>query len=169
MKKSLLKAATGVLDLVDKTIHWLSIVAMSFMLFLTFANVIGRYVFSHSIIFSEEVSRILFVWVVFLGAAIIIKDNGHVSVDLLSSKLQGKASGKVLDIIIGIAGFLFIGIVFAGGLVLAGTMNMYSSATLGIPMGYVYWAIPIGSGIMFIHHFLNFIKIFVPDEEGDKA
>jgi len=139
------------------------------MLFLTFANVIGRYVFSHSIIFSEEVSRILFVWVVFLGAAIIIKDNGHVSVDLLSSKLKGKASGKVLDIIIGIAGFLFIGIVFAGGLVLAGTMNMYSSATLGIPMGYVYWAIPIGSGIMFIHHSLNFIKIFVPDEEGDEA
>jgi len=169
MKKSLLKAATGILDLVDKTINWLSIVAMSFMLFLTFANVIGRYVFSHSIIFSEEVSRILFVWVVFLGAAIIIKDNGHVSVDLLSSKLKGKASGKVLDIIIGIAGFLFIGIVFAGGLVLAGTMNMYSSATLGIPMGYVYWAIPIGSGIMFIHHSLNFIKIFVPDEEGDKA
>jgi TRAP-type C4-dicarboxylate transport system permease small subunit len=169
MKKSLLKAATGILDLVDKTINWLSIVAMSFMLFLTFANVIGRYVFSHSIIFSEEVSRILFVWVVFLGAAIIIKDNGHVSVDLLSSKLKGKASGKVLDIIIGIAGFLFIGIVFAGGLVLAGTMNMYSSATLGIPMGYVYWAIPIGSGIMFIHHSLNFIKIFVPDEEGDEA
>lgn len=169
MKKSLLKAATGILDLVDKTINWLSIVAMSFMLFLTFANVIGRYVFSHSIIFSEEVSRILFVWVVFLGAAIIIKDNGHVSVDLLSSKLKGKASGKVLDIIIGIAGFLFIGIVFAGGLVLAGTMNMYSSATLGIPMGYVYWAIPIGSSIMFIHHSLNFIKIFVPDEEGDEA
>lgn len=169
MKNPVLNIGSRILDLVDRSIHWLSIIAMTFMLFLTFANVVGRYVFHNSIEFSEEVSRFLFVWVVFLGAAIIIKDKGHVAVGFLSSKLEGKLSGKVLDIFIGVAGFVFIGIVLAGGLTLSRMMNMYTSPTLGIPMGYIYWAIPIGSGIMLIHHTINFIQIFTAEKEGEKA
>lgn len=169
MKNPLLRIGGRFLDLVDNAIKWLSVGAMTFMLFLTFTNVVGRYVFHNSIEFSEELSRFLFVWVVFLGAAIIIKDKGHVAVSFLSSKLEGKFSGKALEIFIGVMGFLFIGIVFSGGLTLSRMMNMYSSPTLGIPMGYVYWAIPIGSGIMFIHHTINFVRIFMPDREGERA
>lgn len=169
MKNSILSLGSKILNSLDKLISWLSVIAMTFMLFLTFANVVGRYVFHNSIEFSEEISRFLFVWVVFLGAAIIIKDKGHVAVDFLPSKLRGKFSGKLLDIFIGIAGFIFIIIVFLGGLTLSRMMNMYSSPTLGIPMGYIYWAIPIGSGIMFIHHSINFIKIFTDKKEGGKA
>jgi TRAP-type C4-dicarboxylate transport system permease small subunit len=46
------KTKTGILDAIDKFIEWLSIILMSFMLLLTFANVIGRYVFRNSIFFS---------------------------------------------------------------------------------------------------------------------
>ncbi len=169
MKNPILKIGSYILGLVDRSIHWLSIIAMTFMLFLTFANVVGRYVFHNSIAFSEEVSRFLFVWVVFLGAAIIIKDKGHVAVGFLSSRLEGKFSGKVLEIFIGIAGFVFIGVVLAGGLTLSRMMNMYSSPTLGIPMGYVYWAIPLGAGIMLVHHTINFVKIFTEEKEGEKV
>lgn len=169
MRNPMLRTGGRLLDLVDKSIKWLSVGAMAFMLFLTFANVVGRYVFHNSIEFSEELSRFLFVWVVFLGAAVIIKDKGHVAVSFLSSKLEGTLGGKALEIFIGVAGFLFIGIVFSGGMTLSRMMNMYSSPTLGIPMGYIYWAIPLGSGIMFVHHTINFVKIFLPEEEGGKA
>lgn len=166
MKIPILTIGKRILDLVDKTIHWLSITAMSFMLFLTFANVIGRYVFRSSIAFSEELSRFLFVWLIFLGAAIIIKDKGHVAVDILAPKLKGKRGGKALEIFVGLAGFIFIGVVLTGGITLSRMMNMYSSPTLGIPMGYVYLAIPIGAGVMLIHHTINFVKIFTTESEG---
>ncbi len=169
MNRFFLKIGNGFLKIIDKTILSLSVTAMLFMLFLTFANVIGRYVFQHSIGFSEELCRFLFVWVVFLGAAIIIKDNGHVAVEFLALKLKGTLPGKIVKLIINFAGLLFIGMVFSGGMTLARTMNIYSSASLGIPMGYVYWGIPIGSGIMFIHQLINFVKILRTSPEEEMA
>jgi len=162
------KTKIGILNSIDKFIEWLSIILMSFMLLLTFANVIGRYVFRNSIFFSEEMARFLFVWVVFLGAAIIIKDKGHVAVTFLAEKLKGRKSGKLLEIFIGICGFIFITIVFVGGITLSKTMNLYKSSALQIPMGYVYCAIPIGAGIMMIHHFKNFLSLFVKKQENIK-
>ena len=157
--KKLISFADKLLGYIDSFIHWLSIIIMSFMLILTFTNVTGRYVFRKSIFFSEELARFLFVWVVFLGAAIIIKDKGHVAVTLLTDKLKGRKSGFLLEIILGICGYIFLAIVFIGGMKLAGTMNIYSSAALEIPMGYIDWAIPLGTGIMMIHHTKNFISL----------
>ncbi len=158
--KKLISLADRLLGHIDNFIRWLSIIIMSFMLLLTFVNVTGRYVFKKSIFFSEELARFLFVWVVFLGAAIIIKDKGHVAVTLLTDKLRGGKGGIVLELIIGICGYIFLVIVFLGGIRLAGAMNIYASAALEIPMGYVYWAIPLGTGIMMIHHTKNIISLF---------
>ncbi len=156
------------LDWVDKSIEWVSIVLMSFLLVLTFANVVGRYVFNNSIYFSEELARFIFVWIVFLGAAIIIKGKGHVAVTFLLDNLKVKTTKKALEIIINLFGILFISIVFSGGWQLATSMNLYSSPALDIPMGYVYWIIPIGSGIMMIHQLKNFASIFkVQDKDSD--
>ena len=159
------KTKTGTLDSIDKFLEWFSIILMSFMLLLTFANVVGRYAFRNSIFFSEEMARFLFVWVVFLGAAIIIKDKGHVAVNFFTDKLKGRKSGKLLEIFISICGFIFITIVFFGGMTLSKTMNIYKSSALQIPMGYVYYVIPIGAGIMMIHHLKNFISLFVKNKE----
>jgi TRAP-type C4-dicarboxylate transport system permease small subunit len=162
------KRKTGILDSIDKFIEWLSIILMSFMLLLTFANVVGRYGFRHSIYFSEEMARFLFVWVVFLGAAIIIKDKGHVAVTFLSERLKGRKSGKILEIFIALCGFIFIAIVFTGGITLSRSMNLYKSSALQIPMGYVYYVIPIGAGIMMIHHVKNFLALFFKEQENIK-
>ena len=162
------KTKTGLLDSMDKFIEWLSVILMSFMLLLTSANVFGRYVLKHSIFFSEEMARFLFVWVVFLGAAIIIKDKGHVAVNFFAERLAGRKSGKLLEIFIGICGFIFITIVFTGGITLSKTMNMYKSSSMQIPMGYVYYVIPIGAGIMMLHHIKNFLSLFAKKQENIK-
>ena len=162
------KTKTGILDSIDKFIEWLSVILMSFMLLLTSANVVGRYVFSKSIFFSEEMARFLFVWVVFLGAAIIIKDKGHVAINFFAERLKGKKSGRLLEIFIGICGFIFITIVFFGGVTLSKTMNIYKSPAMQIPMGYVYYVIPIGAGIMMVHHLINFLSLFVKKQGNIK-
>ena len=60
---------------------------LALMVVLVFGNVVLRYVFNSGITMSEELSRWLFVWLIFLGAIIAMKDHAHLGVDSLVSRL----------------------------------------------------------------------------------
>ncbi len=147
------------IDKINGVLEKISVSMMIFLLFLTFANVVGRYLFQRSIFFADELARFIFVWVVFLGIAKIVKDKRQVAVSLLTDKLQGTVPGYVLEAIIAFCGLVFLVIVFIGGVQLSSKMNVYSSAALGIPMGYVYMAVPVGIGLTLVFHVLNFIEL----------
>ncbi|MET0869238.1 MAG: TRAP transporter small permease, partial [Pseudorhodoplanes sp.] len=53
------------------------------MVVLVFGNVVLRYVFNSGIAISEELSRWLFVWMVFLGAIVGLREHAHLGVDTL--------------------------------------------------------------------------------------
>ena len=48
---------------------------------LTLVQVFARYVFNSPLLWSEELARLLLVWVVFLGAAVVCWDGRHLNVD----------------------------------------------------------------------------------------
>ena len=60
---------------------------LALMVVLVFGNVVLRYVFNSGITMSEELSRWLFVWLIFLGAIVAMKDHAHLGVDSLVSRL----------------------------------------------------------------------------------
>ncbi|MCD6009104.1 MAG: TRAP transporter small permease [Pseudomonadota bacterium] len=49
-------------------------------------NVIGRFVFNYSFAWAAEISRLLFIWMVLLGAGIASLTNEHVAVTLFKDK-----------------------------------------------------------------------------------
>lgn len=53
------------------------------MCVLVFGNVVLRYAFNSGITVSEELARLLFVWLCFLGAIVVMRERGHLGVDLL--------------------------------------------------------------------------------------
>jgi TRAP-type C4-dicarboxylate transport system permease small subunit len=57
------------------------------MVVLVFGNVVLRYVFNSGIAVSEEISRWLFVWMVFLGAIVGLRKGAHLGVDSLIKML----------------------------------------------------------------------------------
>lgn len=61
------------------------------MSLLTFVQVILRYIFNSSIVFSEELSRYLFVWLTFIGISYGVKKGSHLSVDVVFNRLKGPA------------------------------------------------------------------------------
>jgi TRAP-type C4-dicarboxylate transport system permease small subunit len=79
--------------------EWLLMSILGMMVVLVFGNVVLRYGFNSGIVFSEEVSRFLFVWMVFLGSVLMLKDNGHLGVHTLTKKmpLAGKKVCKFLS------------------------------------------------------------------------
>lgn len=64
------------------------------MLVLVFGNVVLRYAFNTGIPVSDELSRLLFVWMVFLGAAVTLYEQAHLGVDTLVRRLSRK--GRIL-------------------------------------------------------------------------
>jgi TRAP-type C4-dicarboxylate transport system permease small subunit len=60
----------------------LGIICLVTMVVMVFGNVVLRYAFNESILVSEEISRWAFVWLTFLGAVVLLRERGHMGVDL---------------------------------------------------------------------------------------
>ncbi|WAI82330.1 MULTISPECIES: TRAP transporter small permease [Achromobacter] len=62
---------------------WLMVACLVVMVVLLFGNVALRYLFNSGINASDEVSRLAFVWLIFLGAVIALRDHQHIGVTML--------------------------------------------------------------------------------------
>ena len=78
------------------------VLCLAGMVLLVFGNVVLRYGFDSGITLSEELSRWLFVWLTFVGAAVAMREHGHLGMDSFVQKLPkvGKQICLVLSILI---------------------------------------------------------------------
>jgi len=151
----------------DKIVAWMLIVLMGFMVLNVSWQVLSRYVVQNPSSFTDELSRYMLIWLGMLGAAYVAGQNQHLAIDILPNKLSGKPKMKLL-ILINALVLLFA--LFA--MVLGGSNLVYityileqKSATLQIPLAYIYTIIPI-SGLLVIYY-----QIFQIDShlKADKA
>lgn len=77
------KYMLGIEHMVEK----LMALALTLIVLLIFSNVVGRYVFGTSFAGAEELSRLLFVWLVFLGAIVALRRRAHLGVELVQARL----------------------------------------------------------------------------------
>ena len=140
-------------------LQWFSFAAMLLMLIIIFGQVITRYCFDFTPEWSEEIARFLFVWVVFLGSALIMGESGHLAVEFLPNHFKDKAFGKVLQVIINLAGYVFTLILLFQGAKMTKVMTFQTSPGLEIPMSYVYVVIPVSCFLMLLYLVKDSIKI----------
>ena len=150
--------------LIRKILYTVSISAMSLMLVIIFMQIISRYIFGYTFEWSEELARFLFVWVVFIGSALIIGDKGHMAVTLLSGKLNGTIAGTILNLFIKVCSLAFILLLITQGSKMAKTMMFQTAPALGIPMGIVYAIIPISGLLMLLYLVQDVISFFSKKE-----
>lgn len=67
------------------------VVALAGMVVAVFVNVVLRYVFATSIVSYEEISRLLFVWLVAIGTIVAAFEGKHLGFDMVTSRLKGRA------------------------------------------------------------------------------
>lgn len=85
--KDLAQRKTGWLDRLFALVEGALSAMLVVMLSLVLGNVILRYGFGTGINVSEELSRLLFIWLVFAGAVLASREGSHLNVDLLSQYL----------------------------------------------------------------------------------
>jgi TRAP-type C4-dicarboxylate transport system permease small subunit len=72
---------------VERLVEWLMALALAIMVTLVFGNVVLRYVFNTGIAWAEEMARLMFVWLIFLGAILALCQHAHLGVEMLQAKL----------------------------------------------------------------------------------
>jgi TRAP-type C4-dicarboxylate transport system permease small subunit len=70
-------------DRLQRAIELSMAALLALMTVLLFANVVARYLFHTGIAVSDEIARLSFVWLVFLGAIIAVRERGHIGIDML--------------------------------------------------------------------------------------
>jgi TRAP-type C4-dicarboxylate transport system permease small subunit len=114
-----------------------------------FLQVVLRYLGRAGIDGLEEVPRYLFVWLVMIGAAAAMQRGEHTVldyfVDLLGSR--GRAGVLALTNAVGIGLFLYL---IKLSLVLVPNAQLQTSAGLGLSLGWVFAAVPLGSVLIIL-------------------
>ena len=76
---------------IERTIEGLIALDLALIVALIFSNVVGRYALNASFAGAEELSRLLFVWLVFLGAILALQRQAHLGVELVQARLPRRA------------------------------------------------------------------------------
>jgi C4-dicarboxylate transporter DctQ subunit len=135
---------------------------------LLFLNIFLRYVFNYSFTWVEEVARFAFVWMVFLGAGLLAREGGHISLEAFFNMLPQRYR-RVGLIVINAVCVLLTAHLFLLGLRVVGAVARFgqkSPAAL-IPMWLIYSAIPIGCGLMVLGFAEATIRLWRGDRETE--
>ena len=130
-------------------------VALVLLVAVVAASVVVRYfgLFGGSLHWTTELSRFIIVWVVMLGSVIAFDEGAHIAVALFQESLP-PAGRRVVEAVAYLLSLTFIVVLAWSGLQLAlATMRQVSPA-LGLPMGYVYLAIPVGAALIALQSML---------------
>lgn len=76
-----------IVDLFFKALEALLVLLLASMVVMVFGNVLLRYLFDTGIDVSEELSRYFFVWLTFIGAVVVGRENAHLGVETLVARL----------------------------------------------------------------------------------
>ncbi len=121
------------------------------LVLLVITNVAARYLFETGILWAEEMSRLLFVWVVFLGAYIALCRKGHMAIVMVIDRLPvhirkaTELGGLVLV-------FAFLSVVTFAGFRLAIATYGFGRVTpiLGISAAWAYLSVPVAGLLMML-------------------
>ena len=137
------------LNFIDSLLRKIVIFTIGLMLSIIFLQVVLRYAFHFTFSFSEELSRYLFVWTVFLSIPVVAKTGGHMAVGAITERVQGGWL-KVCRVAGGLLTLLFSGIFLWQGLRMVRLTQFQTSPALGIKMSHVYLAIPLGAAVLLL-------------------
>jgi TRAP-type C4-dicarboxylate transport system permease small subunit len=100
-------------------VDWVCLGLMLVLVVDVFLGVWSRYVLQATFQWYDEVARLCFVWMVFLGAASAVRRGAHFRLHLLIDRL-GPRLRRANDLVVGLLVVVFGGVLVAGGVAMAG-------------------------------------------------
>lgn len=149
---------------IDKLEEWIGGTLFMGMFIVLIAQIFARQVFGRPLMWSEELSSLIFVYVGMLGISMGIRNQTHVLIDFLCSRFSPRMQ-KIVFTISQI--IIFICIIFMGylGNILYKKKWIFELVSLKISSGWMYLALPLISILMLY----RFYQAYKENYENDKV
>lgn len=117
------------------------------MILVVVLQIIFRFILRISVPWTEELSRLLFIYIGFFGTAIAVREKELIVIDLLLQRVPKKVQ-KVLNVGIYILSFAFFMILLVGGIgVFIKVKDTYFATMNFVSNGWIYIALIVGMGM----------------------
>jgi TRAP-type C4-dicarboxylate transport system permease small subunit len=115
-----------------------------------FLGVFSRYVIGSTFTWSDEIARLLFVWIVFLGAAVGVRRTAHFRLHLLVDRLPAGVR-RVVDVF-GVLVLMGFGLVLIQqGWKLVELGQFQRTPVMGLSKQYIYLSVPAGGALIILY------------------
>lgn len=123
--------------------------------------VVGRYLSLYALVWTEEATRVMFIWLAFLGASVAVQRQGHFRLELIEGFLSSRL--RVMAQIVSHVALALLGLalVVLGGQMVQGSRGQFTNV-LQVPLPVVYAVLPI-SGVLFVLFSLEHIRRLVAE------
>ena len=115
-----------------------------------FSQVLCRFLFGFSLTWSEEAGRYLLCWLSFIVLGAMFKEKRLMSVTIITDRMSGKKLMAITVLRETLILFFLVVVLYYGFSLVRETM-VQSAVVTGIPMGYIYSAVPLGAGFYIFH------------------
>lgn len=146
------------LAVLDRTLKYALTLFSVVLTVSVFLQVLIRFVFKYPLPWTEEIARIAFVYCVFIGATIAVRQNSHLHVDALLVVLPKKVASALVFL-----GMLLVGVflVFVTwqGIVLVRATGVQMTPVMQVPFKYLYLILPISGALMLLFLVANLLAL----------
>lgn len=140
----------NVSDTVDRVLGWVLVFLMGVAVVNVLWQVFTRFVIDAPSGFTEELARYLLIWIGILGSAYVAGQRGHLALELLPERLEGRQRARLNIVIEGCVFAFALLIMTIGGARLVYILfeSGQTSSALSIPIAYVYAAVPVSGALI---------------------
>lgn len=158
MKLDLLNRLHKIFDRMLDVLLWISACCLIGVVISVIIEVFLRYFFNRPQEWVVEFSEYALLYITFLSCAYILKKEGHITVDIVTSRFSLKKKSFLSILQYGVSAVISLVLLWIGAKTTFDhyRRGIYNPTVLQIPMAYILMVIPIGGFFLFIQSLIGF-------------
>jgi len=129
------------------SLEWVTGTLFLALFLLNILRIFSRYFLGVAWLWEPDFSRLLFIWIVFIGATVLYVGKGHLVVDYFLNRMKSKTR-KRMHFVIDLVAAVFLVTLVLNGIEVTRVRMRIPFDTWDLPTGYAYAAVPICGAIM---------------------
>ena len=139
---------------VTRGLEHLCALLVAAMVVLLFIQVVGRYVFDNPPDWTEELARMVFIYLTFVGGSLAIVRNAHLRIESLHERLSPRPR-TLLDIVLAFVGVIFLAATVYYSIGLLARLSHQPMTSVPISKAFMFAAVPVGCALMLVYELLR--------------
>lgn len=150
----------------NRVLEIICIALFAFIIIIGSYQIITRYIFNSPSTVSEELLTFSFTWLALLASALVFSKREHMRMGYLADKLKGNA-GHILSIVSELLIIIFAALILVyGGLSITKLTKTQVTASLGVPMSYIYAIVPVSGVLTILFSIINIFELISAIKSG---